>query len=578
MTPTELRPRALALLAVLLALLPGCLGPDRPPRRPGTEPRTLFSGGRVRLQAGGEPVEALLVQHGRVVAAGDLETLLARPDAREWRRVDLRGGTAVPGLQDAHGHWEGLGEALESVDLRGATTYDEVVRRVAAQAARQPAGSWVLGRGWDQNLWPDPIFPNHEPLSAAVPDHPVLVRRIDGHAALCNARALALAELDGDLRASPVTVQGGDVLLDERGRASGVLVDSAMALVAQHVPRPDRATRRRRILRAQEELLALGLTAVHDMGVDREAVEIFLQLREEGLLKLRSVAYWSASPALAAGELGPIPEDERDRFCVKGVKLYADGALGSRGAALLEAYSDDPGNRGLLVTEPDELAAAVRRCAELGLQPAVHAIGDRAVRLVLDVFEAELARDAGLAELRPRVEHAQIVHPDDAPRFAALGVVPSVQPTHATSDMPWVPARLGEARLPEAYPWRALAPDPSVLALGSDFPVERASPMEGLYAARTRRDREGEPPGGWLPDQVLSAREALDGFTAGAARAALQEGRRGVLQPGYPADLTVLDVDPVTCAPEELLAARVLLTVIDGEVVHDAGAEGAPAR
>jgi hypothetical protein len=549
-----------------LALLAACQT-YRPPPAPDAGV-TLFHNGRIYL---GDPawsqVEALLVEDGRVRAAGtraELERLVPA-----GRLVDLGGAIAVPGLQDAHAHLEGFGASLESVDLRGVASYEELVARVAAQAARQPAGSWVLGRGWDQNLWPGGGFPHHQALSERVPDHPVRLERVDGHAVLANARALELAGLAGPQ--SSEAVPGGRILLDERREPTGVLVDAATALVEQHEPEPDRATRERRILRAQDALLAVGLTAVHDMGVSPSTLEILEDLRAAGRLKLRVIAYLAGNAGLSQDVLAryPLEPDAGDLLSVPGVKLVADGALGSRGAALLEGYSDEPANQGLLLLPEATLRERIATCAKAGLQPAIHAIGDRANRVVLDLYEERVERGGGFRKLRPRIEHAQVVAPEDWARFAALGVVPSMQPTHCTSDMPWAPARLGAERVAGAYAWRRLAPDPAALAFGSDLPVERPHPLEGLYAALTRRGRDGEPAGGFPPmDQALDARAALAAFTSGAAWAAHQEQRRGRLVPGYACDMTVIDVDPLVDAPQKLLSARVLLTVVNGRVVH----------
>jgi predicted amidohydrolase YtcJ len=527
---------------------------------------TLFHNGRIYL---GHPewraVEALLVEDGRVVAAGSWADLEAQ--APRAARVDLGGGVAVPGLQDAHGHIEGLGKALETVDLRGCASYDELIERVAAQAALQPAGSWIEGRGWDQNLWPDKRFPEHARLSQRVPRHPVFLRRVDGHAGLANAAALAAAGLDGERE-----VSGGEVLLDIGGEPSGVLIDAAMELVARAIPEPDDAARERRLLAAQDALLATGLTAVHDMGADPWTVETLSRWRDEGRWKLRVAVYLSVGAGTVAEDLRGFPRaaDERDVVCAPGVKLYIDGALGSRGAALLEDYADRPGHRGLLLMEPDEYAAQIELCARLGLQPATHAIGDRGNRIVLDAYAAALSRHEGFAALRPRIEHAQVLAPQDWPRLAELGVTASMQPTHCTSDMVWAVDRLGPERSLGAYAWRRLAPDVAQIAGGSDFPVESERPLLGLYAARTRQDADGKPSGGFQPDQRLDAREALATFTVGAARAVRQEDRRGRLEPGWFADLTVLDVDPLLCEPRDLLTARVLATVINGAVVHRA--------
>ncbi len=517
---------------------------------------------------GWEAVEALLVAEGRVVRAGSLAEL--RRAAPAARAIDL-GGCALPGLQDAHGHIEGLGKALETVDLRGVPSYAELIERVAAQAERQPAGTWVEGCGWDQNLWPLQQFPEHGALSERVREHPVFLRRIDGHAALCNQSALSACGLEAEPGRLP-TLEGGEILRAADGRASGVLIDAAMDLVAGHIPAPDEATRERRLLAAQQALLAVGLTCVHDMGVDRWTVRTLERLRDEGRWNLRVVLYLGMGADTRAEDLAGFPQaaDAADVLAVPGVKLYIDGALGSRGAALLEDYSDRPGYRGLLQMQPEELKGCLELCGRLGLQPATHAIGDRGNRIVLDAYAGALRADAGFAALRPRIEHAQVVAPEDWPRFRALGVVASMQPTHCTSDMPWVPQRLGLERSLGAYAWRRLAPDPSALAFGSDFPVEEIDPLCGVYVALTRQDAQGNPPGGFFPGERLDAREALCAFTFGAARACRQEDRRGRLAPGFAADLTVLDVDPLACGPSDLLRARVLFTIVNGVVVHAA--------
>lgn len=556
------------LAALSLVSSVACVAPSAP-----SASATLFHNGRIYL---GAPqwlaVEALLVSEGRVVAAGALAEL----EASAWRvdqRVDLGGAVALPGLQDAHGHVEGLGESLESVDLRGARSYEELIARVSERARALPAGEWIRGRGWDQNLWPDKVFPHHAALSAATPLHPVLLERVDGHATLANAAAMRAAAVD-HAWSSEAEIPGGRVLLDSELRPTGVFVDTASAALERAAPRPDSALRKRRWLAAQEHLLALGLTCVHDMGVAPSTVAMLARLRDEGRLKLRLVEYLSGGAGMRADDVRgfPLEPDPLDRLSVPGVKLYADGALGSRGAALLEPYHDESSHSGLLVTDPAALREAIALCAASGLQPAVHAIGDRANRIVLDLFEECSARDPRFRALRPRIEHAQVVAREDWPRFDALGAVASMQPTHATSDMPWAPQRLGDERVEGAYAWRRLTATPEHLAFGSDFPVERAHPFEGLYAAITCASPAGEPREGYRPDQRLSATEALAAFTFGAARAAHQEQRRGRLLPGYFADLTVVDLDPLECAPAELLKARALMTVINGEVVYRASA------
>jgi predicted amidohydrolase YtcJ len=517
-----------------------------------------------------QTVEALLVRDGRVVRGGKFSELAPLTTSSGVTIVKLAGAFVVPGLQDAHGHVESYGASLENVDLRGVASFDEVIARVKNSAARLTAGTWIQGRGWDQNLWPDKAFPNHAALSAAVPNHPVCLSRIDGHAVLVNQRALELAHLDG-VAASEDIVPGGRMLLDGEHRPTGVFIDNATDLFDSAIPEPDDATRERRLLLAQEHLLALGITAVHDMGVGPPTLRAMERLRAQGELHMRLVEYLSdageASESTWSDER--IVNDPNDVLSVVGVKLYADGALGSRGAALLDPYSDDPKNVGLLLTTPETLAARIAVADKLGLQPAVHAIGDRANREVLDAYEAQMKVDPKFAALRPRIEHAQVVAPADWPRFAALGVIPSMQPTHATSDMPWAIDRLGAERIKGAYAWRRLAPDLSQLAFGSDFPVEDPDPLAGVYAAITRQDATGRPSDGFTPDQRLDARAALTAFTSGAAHAVHEEDRRGRLAPGYFADMTVLDIDPLSCEPRALVGGNhVLMTVIHGDVVY----------
>ncbi len=534
----------------------------------------IFHGGHIVTNDGkGGTGDALLEAAGHVIAVGTLAEIEARPDARGAQRVDLHGATAVPGLQDAHGHLAAFGRSLEEVDLRGLASYEEVVARVKARAAQVKEGAWILGRGWDQSLWVDAEFPHHFLLSTAVPKNPVLLERIDGHAALCNLAALTLAHLDGVLDPEP-KVKGGRVFLDEAKHSSGILLDEAVDLVRRVIPPPDPETNVRRFLAAQDVLLADGVTCVHDMGMSRETLEMVQMLRARGQLRLRIVAYLDAQAALKPDSLAglPIAPDALDLLSVPGVKINVDGALGSRGAALLEDYADAPGERGLLLVTEDELNVRLAAISRAGLQPVVHAIGDRANGIVLDTFERLGVAVSGFGDLRPRIEHAQVVAPKDWPRFPALGVIPSMQPTHAASDLAWLTARLGGERLRTAYAWRALAPQLGRIAFGSDFPVESPDPLKGLFAARTRLvDAEGaqvEFAGRHVKaDQCLDGARALAGYTSGAAFAAFQEDRRGRLAPGYFCDMTVITVDPTRCLTEELQTARVVMTVINGTVV-----------
>ncbi len=512
------------------------------------------------------PVSGLAIdREGRVIAAGEAAELRERLAARgEFEEIVVE-GTVIPGLIDAHGHLLGLGLALQRADLVDTRDVAAIVERVRAKAQDLGKGDWLLGRGWDQNDWPEQAFPNRAPLDEAFGERPVWLERIDGHAGWANGKALALA---GITRDTP-DPEGGQILRDESGEPTGVLIDNAMLLVERIVPKPDAAQKRRAYAQAMAAAARAGLTGVHDAGVSREDLAVLKAMADEGALPIRVYA-------MADGDSVALADLCRDgayahasgRLEMRAVKYYADGALGSRGAALLAPYADAPGSRGLMLQSDEALRALVERAAGCGVQPAVHAIGDRANRVLLDVYAG---LDPGLrSTLRPRVEHAQIVDPADLPRFAALGVIASMQPTPATSDMPWAQARVGADRLRGAYAWRQLTASGAALAFGSDFPVERVEPLPGLYAAVTRQDAQGEPEGGWLPKERLGFAEALAGFTLGAAHAGHAEDDLGSLEPGKRADFVVLSTDPYTVKPRGLLALSVRSTWLDGRKVEPA--------
>ncbi|MGE3174817.1 MAG: amidohydrolase [Planctomycetota bacterium] len=495
----------------------------------------------------------LVVRDGRIQPAGS-----AAPDGAPVR--DLGGAFVMPGLQDAHGHLLGLGAALEEVDLVGTASFDEVIARVVAAAKTTPKGEWVIGRGWDQNDWPDQAMPHHAALSSAVPDHPVWLVRVDGHAALANARALERGGVDAD----SATPSGGEILRDGAGAPSGVLVDRAMALVS--LPDPEPEAIRRRLLRAQQECLRHGLTCVHDAGVADALAREVAARHAAGQWRLRSYLMLAASEtaAILRGPWGT----EDDLVQVRAVKGYADGALGSRGALLLAPYSDRPNTKGLPMTAGLERLA--QRCADAGMQLCVHAIGDAANRKVLDAYAATRFADgdAGRAAARFRIEHCQVIAPEDFVRFRDLHVVPSMQPTHLTSDMPWAEQRLGADRTKGAYAWRAFHALGLPVAFGSDFPVEGVDPRLGIFAAVTTRAPGGDE--AMRPDQRLPVERALRGFTLDAAYAMFAEDQLGTIEPGKRADLTVFDRDLRSCPEDELLQARVLLTIVDGKVAFAA--------
>ena len=524
----------------------------------------LLVGGTVHLPDGPQRLE-VAVAEGRIVA------LVPPSEAKAWRAaaaevVELAGAHVYPGLTEGHGHFVGYGAALEQVDLVGTASFAEVVTRVKAAADKLPAGSWVLGRGWDQNDWPDKALPAHAALTAAVPDRPALLRRVDGHAVLLNARALAEA---GITVASPDPA-GGRILRDASGAPTGVLVDAAADLVERVLPRPTAADIERRVLLAGRTLASFGLTSIHDAGTSRAELTVLRGLERDGRLPVRVYAILDGGDdELLAAEFGNGPWLSRGgMLAVRAVKLYADGALGSRGAALSAPYSDEPGSRGLDITTSARLADVIRRAAKAGFQPCVHAIGDAAVTRTLDIYEQVLG--AG-STLRPRIEHAQIVRPEDVPRFAKLGVIAAVQPTHCTSDMPWAPRRLGAERTPWAYRWRSLLAAGARLELGSDVPVESPDPRLGMWAAVTRRPPEGTAEPGWNLPEALTRAEAIAGFTAWPAYAAFEEGWRGAIAPALAADFTIVDRSLGDGDPATILQARVLRTIVAGRDAFVAG-------
>jgi hypothetical protein len=486
------------------------------------------------------------------------------------RTIELGGRAVTPGLIDAHSHLVGLGNALAQVDLVGTASYDAVVAAVREAAVGLPAGTWIQGRGWDQNDWPETAFPTHEALSRAVPDHPVWLTRVDGHAALLNTAAMAALGIGPEIEDPP----GGRFLRDAEGRPTGVLVDRAMQVAAGRIPGPGAEERLRRLRDAAEHAVAVGLTTVTDMGVGADEIASYRALRDAGELPLRAALFLTDDDALLAHWFRSGPEvGPESRLLIRGVKMYADGALGSRGAALVEPYSDDPGNLGLLITGEEHIREVSERALAAGFQVGVHAIGDRGNLVVLDGFEAAFGGEPR-PEARFRIEHAQVMRLQDVARAARLGVIFSYQPTHATSDMPWAGQRVGPARLAGAYAWRKALDAGGRLALGSDFPVESPDPRLGLYAAVTRQDREGNPPGGWLAGERLSREEALRGFTLAAAWSLFLDGEVGSLEPGKRADLVVFGRDPMTVPAAEIPEVPVDYTLVDGEVVHHR--QGAP--
>ncbi len=527
----------------------------------------ILTNGRIYTVDDTRPVvEAVAVALGKVLFAGNAAGALALKNA-STKVVDLGGRTVIPGMVDAHGHVAGLGDALHIVDLTGTSSYDEVVARVAERARKIPKGQWVLGRGWDQNDWGDTRFPTHDKMTAAVPDHPVYIVRVDGHAGLANLKALQTANVTAATQDST----GGHIERAADGSPAGVFVDNAQGLVRRAIPRQTRDEVKTSIVDAVKEAQRWGLTGVHDAGADATDLDVYEELAKAGQLKFRLYAMISDQAATidAWFKRGPLVGGYNGSLWVRSIKLYSDGALGSRGAALLEPYSDDPRNIGLLVSAPAHIQDVSTRALRAGFQVNTHAIGDRGNRLVLDAYEAAL-KVAPAADHRFRVEHAQILHYDDVPRFAALGVIPSMQASHQTSDMYWAGTRLGPVRLLGAYAWRSLLNTGVVVPNGSDFPVEQVNPLISFHSAVSRQDARDWPPDGWYPSERMTRDEALRSMTLWPAYAAFQEDVLGSLTPGKFADFVVLDQDIMRCPPELLLKTKVLSTWVGGEKVYEA--------
>jgi hypothetical protein len=513
-------------------------------------------------------VEALAVRGGRIAFIGSArEAEALRGPAT--RVVDAGGETVIPGMVDAHAHFAGLAETLRSVDLTGTRSQAEAVARVVARAKTLPPGTWIQGRGWDQNAWGDTRFPTHDPLSAAVPGHPVYLTRVDGHAAWVNAAAMQRAGLTRAAR----DPDGGRILRDAAGAPTGVLIDRAQGLVTRVIPEPTRAETRQGLTDAMAVMHRWGLTGMHDAGASRALIELYDEMAGAGALPLRLYVMIGDDSASLAHYFakGPVAGAHDGNLWVRAVKLYADGAMGSRGAALLEPYSDDPNNLGLLLSAPAHIRDVAARGLAAGFQVNTHAIGDRGNRVVLDAYEQALAARP-TANHRFRVEHAQVLHSDDLPRFAQLGVIPSMQASHQTSDMYWVGKRLGPTRTLGAYAWRSLLESGVVIPNGSDFPVEAVNPLISFHAAIARQDARDWPAGGWLPEQRMTREEALKSMTLWPAYAGFQEEELGSLSVGKRADFVILDRDIMRVPAELVLGTRVRSTWLGGREVYRQGA------
>jgi predicted amidohydrolase YtcJ len=551
--------------AVFLGLVP-LAGSGHLSDRSRTADLILLNAHIVTMDRTQPTAQAMAIREDRIVWVGkDVEA--QRLFSGTSRIIDLHGATVLPGIIDAHTHLISLGESLLRLNLKDVATEEEVVERVKQKAASTAPNEWILGWGWDEGKWAS-RYPTNEALNAVSPNHPVYLIGLHGFAAWANRKALQIAGVSKDTK----DPENGKILRDEKtGEPTGILLNRAQELVGKHVPAMTLEQVKRGVELAAQECVRNGLTSVHEALVRPVQLQAFRELIGEGRVPLRVyVMLDGADQIFVAQWLARGPEiDPRHQLTIRAFKLFADGALGSRGAALLQPYSDAPQTKGMITTPEPQVYQLTRTSLERGFQVCTHAIGDAANRMVLDAYANALKSVAQANGPRLRIEHAQVLAPEDIPRFAKLGVIASMQPTHCTSDMKWAETRLGPQRVKGAYAWRSLLDTGAHLPLSSDFPGETLNPFYGIYAAITRQDPAGNPPGGWYPEQRLTLDEALRGYTVEAAYAEFEENEKGSIEKGKLADLTVISQDITTLVPKEILSIRVLKTFIGGKLVYD---------
>ncbi len=533
----------------------------------------VFKNGNIYTVNDARPkAEAVAIKGDRILFVG------SNGEAEKYvgsntRVIDLNGKTMLPGMTDAHHHLSGVGFREVTLNLEGVTNLEDFLAKVKERVNQKQPGEWVTGRGWIETFWTPPVFPTRWDLDKVAPNNPVILTRADGHGTVVNSAALKIAGIDKNTP-SPF---GGEISRDKRsGEPNGMLLDAAQDLVERHLPPTSAAAAEQAIVLGVKRDIELGWTQVQDPGGSFAEVELFKKLHHEGKIKLRIYKALSA-PGKEAQRLlrdGPIIGADNYHLTVRTLKLYADGSLGSRSAALLQPYSDMPDTSGFLTIKEEDLQPLLREALRKGIQIQTHAIGDRGNRFILDQYEKAMnAVPKGewkIKEPRWRVEHSQIVNPADIPRFAKLGVIPSMQPSHAIGDLHFAPSRLGIARLAGAYAWQSFIKSGSIVPGGSDAPVERGEPMIEFYAGVARKDLKGFSGDGWHPEEAVSREQALRMFTIWPANAAFEEKLRGSIEPGKLADFTVLSADIMKIPEMEILKTRCVMTVIGGEVVYEA--------
>ncbi len=515
----------------------------------------VYNGTIYTVDSSFSQARAMVIRDGKILATGTQAELEKQFNCKE--RLDANGQYIYPGFIDAHAHFVGYSQSLAQVNLEGTTSWDEALTRIRDFAKDHPSG-WLLGRGWDQNDWAVKEFPGNEELNTLFPDRPVLLGRIDGHAALANQKALDLAGVHAGQQ-----LAGGQIEV-KKGKLTGILVDNAVDLVSNKVPEPDENSRKEQLLVAEKNCFAVGLTTVDDCGLPASTMEAIRKLQDDGILRMRMYIMLSDAPEnfnwlIKNGTI------KTDHLTVRAIKVYADGALGSRGACLLQPYHDKPGWSGFLLSSQQHFDSVAALIARQGWQMCTHAIGDSGNRTMLKIYAKYLN---GKNDLRWRIEHAQVIAPEDFALFGANSIIPSVQPTHATSDMYWAGNRLGEQRLKSAYAYQQLLQQNGWIPLGTDFPVEDISPFKTFYAAVVRRDAKGWPEQGFQVENALTREQALRGMTIWAAKANFEEAEKGSLEKGKWADFVLLDRDLMKENADNLLQTQVLKTYVGGKLVY----------
>jgi predicted amidohydrolase YtcJ len=556
------------IAAILLIVLTLAVVPAEPAVQAAD---TIFKNGNIYTVNDRRPrAEAIAVKGERIIFVGS-NRAVKRYEGKSTRVVDLRGATVVPGMTDSHYHLIGVGQREMTLNLEGTTSLEDLLAKVRARVERAAPGEWITGRGWIETHWTPPVFPTRQDLDRVSPNNPVFLRRADGHGAVANSAALKLAGID---RETPNPF-GGEISKDKRtGEPVGMLLDNAQGLVTRHIPATTPADAEQAVLLGVKRSVELGWCEIQDAGGSYEDVALYRKLYGEGKIKLRiyKAVHGPTADSQRLLREGARIGDYDGRFTLRTIKVVMDGALGSRGAALLEPYADAPDTSGFLTARPEELLPMFQEALRQGVQVETHAIGDRANRVTLDLYEQAFAAvppaQRKVREPRWRVEHAQIINPSDITRFARLGVIPSMQPSHAIGDLFFAPSRLGIKRLAGAYAWQSLLKTGAGIAGGSDAPVERGEPMIEFYAAVARKDQKGFTGEGWHAEQAVSREQALRMFTIWAARAAFEEKTKGTIEAGKLADLTVLSADIMRIPEPEILKTRCLMTVIGGEIVY----------